>query len=599
MGKLHDYSSSNRVDPVRLFGVNNNPISENNPMPVDSYSNGHLCVDNTTSISLDSDETFIGEWQDTLNYNTIIIGIKADQNSATDGLEIQWSTDGSVLDDDDVFTILANSGKVFTFSPARRYIRVSYTNGSSAQSSFSLQTIFKKGGFKASSHRIQDSIVTEDDAELVKAVLTGENPINEFVNFQASRLGNFRVAVDEYGDTSAIDAFDRLRVSNPYTLFDSKLLHDKQPLFWDETLGGSATSTHNAVNACVEMVVTSNSADYVISQTKQRFNYQPGKSQLCLMTFQAEQTTGLTKRIGMFDGTGVNNLTPNNGIFFETNGDVSWNIAKNGSITETVTQANWNIDILDGSGDENNPSGITLDLDSSQILIIDYEWLGVGRVRVGFVVDGIIRYVHYFNHANNSFSSVYMSTPNLPLRYSIETDGTVGGQLDHICSSVMSEGGLEQTGVLRSIDVGTTHVDADAADTTYAIVGIRLKSTYLDINVIPEYFSMINESSQDFRWSLCLNPTIAGTFTYSDVTNSAVQYATGATANTVSNEGLVIDSGYVRATNQGGGTESRKFVTSLRIGSQIDGTRDELVLCVTPLTASADIFGSLTFRELL
>ena len=40
-------------------------------------------------------------------------------------------------------------------------------------------------------------------------------------------------------------------------------------------------------------------------------------------------------------------------------------------------------------------------------------------------------------------------------------------------------------------------------------------------------------------------------------------------------------------------------MTSLRIGSEIDGTKDILVLCVTPLSGGADIQASLTFRELL
>ncbi len=416
-----------------------------------------------------------------------------------------------------------------------------------------------------------------------------------------TRKKNFKVSVDEYGDTPSIDAFARLRTSQPYTIFDSKQLHDKQPLFWDEVTAGSSTSVHNPVNSSVEMSVTADSNDYVIRQTKQRFNYQPGKSQLIFMTFYSPQETGLTKRIGYFDGTGVNYLTPNNGIFFETDGDLSWNIAKNGSTTETVLQSNWNLDTLDGSGDENNKSGIQYNNDSAQILIIDFEWLGVGRVRVGFIIDGIIVYVHNFRHSNNtSFKSVYMSTPNLPLRYTIQTDGSNLGQLDHICSTVISEGGVEQTGILRSVDNGVTHINADVADTTYAVKGIRLKSNYKDITISPEYFSMINKTSDNFRWSLCINPTIAGTFNYSDVLNSAVQQATGVTANTVSDRGLVIDSGYITASATiGGGSIDRKFVTSLKIGSKIDGTYDELVLCVTPLTAGADIFGSLTFRELL
>lgn len=428
----------------------------------------------------------------------------------------------------------------------------------------------------------------------VAARIQAIKPDGTLTSIGATNNDNLKVSVQEYGDTPSIDAFDRLRTSEPFTIFDSKQLFDKQPLFWDEDLGGSATSTHSVTDARTRLSVTANAADYVIRQTKQWFNYQPGKSQLILITFQGSQTTGLTKRVGLFNGTGTNNLTPNNGIFFETDGSVSWNIAKNGTTTETVTQSNWNVDPLDGTG----PSGITLDFNATQIAIIDFEWLGVGRVRVGFVIDGLIYYVHYFNHANDpTFTSVYMSTPNLPLRYDIQTDGTTAGDFDHICSSVMSEGGIEKTGVLRVADTGSDHVDASTANTIYAVVGIRLKTNYLGITVIPEAISMVNENNDDFRWSLCLNPTVNGTFTYSDLTDSAVQTATGSVNNnTVSDENIVISSGYASIDTL---STDAQLQTALKIGSQIDGTRDELVLCVTPLSGGADIQGSLNFRELL
>ncbi|EKD50999.1 MAG: hypothetical protein ACD_62C00369G0001, partial [uncultured bacterium] len=166
----------------------------------------------------------------------------------------------------------------------------------------------------------------------------------------ATNRGNLKVSVSEYGDTSAVDAFARLRVSTPLTIFDSKQLHDKQPLFWDERIGGSATSVHSSVDASVTMTVTASASDYVIRQTKQRFNYQPGKSQLVLMTFRSPQSTGVTSRVGIFDGTVANYLIPNNGIFFECDGSVSWNIAKNGTTTETALQANWNVDKMNGTG---------------------------------------------------------------------------------------------------------------------------------------------------------------------------------------------------------------------------------------------------------
>lgn len=428
----------------------------------------------------------------------------------------------------------------------------------------------------------------------VAARLQALNDKGTIVDIKSTNQGNLKVALQEYGDTPSIDAFSRLRTSEPFTIFDSKQLHDKQPLFWDESIGGSATSVHNSTNAAVEMAVTAAATDFVIRQTKQRFNYQPGKSQLSFITFYAPQISGMKIRIGMFDGQGTNNLTPKNGVFLEiTDSNVSWNIAKNGTITETINQSNWNFDKLDGDGFSEK----TLNLDAAQIAIIDYEWLGVGRVRVGFVIDGLVFYCHYFNHANDStFDSVYMSTPNLPIRYSIETDGSAIAQLDHICGTVMSEGGLEKTGILRSTDTGSTPLTASTIGVIYAVLGLRLKTAYHDITAIPENFSMIATTNDQFRWSLHLNPVLAVAMTYTDIANSALQEAKGVTANVITSEGLKIASGYASVTQR---SSEGDLNTALRLGASIAGVQDELILAVMPLSNNASIHAALTVRELL
>jgi hypothetical protein len=389
------------------------------------------------------------------------------------------------------------------------------------------------------------------------------------------------------------DAFGRLRSSNPFTLFDSKQLFDNQPLYWDdqEVSGSGTTSTHSPLTASSTMGVAANTAGKRVRQTFQRFNYQPGKSQLFLLTGVPALTgggAGIVSCAGAFDD--------DNGVFAQSNeGVFEFVIRSNTSgtpVDNAVAQGSWNGDNMDGTG----ASGITLDGSKTQIMWYDMEWLGVGTIRCGFVIDGAFILCHSFHHAN-SLSVVYMSTPNLPLRYEISNDGTgVASEMMHICGSVMSEGGVQANGQLHYHSTGGAHVDADIANTVYAVVGIKLKTTHVGEQIDLTSISMINETDDNFEWIIYFNPTIAGTFTYADHANSAVQLATGATANTVTG-GHEMAGGFV-ASAKGGGDIGVQLDNALRLGSAIDGTVDAIVLCVRPLSANADIDGGLGWREL-
>lgn len=387
------------------------------------------------------------------------------------------------------------------------------------------------------------------------------------------------------------DAFQRLRVSSPLTLFDSKQLFDNSPLFWNdaETSGGGTGSSHSTATAATTLTVGATTAGTRVRQTYQWFNYQPGKSQLILMTgVLGAGAAGITRRMGYFNAA--------NGLYFELTG-TTLNVVRRSSVTGSpvntpTAQADWNIDPLDGTG----PSGVTIDTSKTQIFAIDFEWLGVGSVRFGFVIDGLFVPVHQLRHAN-SLTTVYMSTPNLPLRYEISNDGTgAAASLVHICSAVSSEGGAEGNGILGSVTTAGVHLDADVADTLYALVGIRLKSTHFGARIDILDVNMMTETATPFGWQLLLNPTVAGTFAYADVTNYAVQRALGATANTVTG-GTRLASGFVASSVQARGAAGVSLENARRLGSSIAGVADTIVLCVRPLAANADIQGSINFRE--
>lgn len=390
-----------------------------------------------------------------------------------------------------------------------------------------------------------------------------------------------------YYDSGNLDAFARLRMSSPETVFDSKQLGDKQPLFWDDKLvsGSGGASTYNANQASTTLSVANLTAGKRVRQTFRRFNYQPGKSQLFIQTAIIGTTaTGIKRKIGLFD--------EKNGLFFDqdsTGIGVTIRTYTSGSAVDTrVAQASWNIDKLNGTGQ----SGINLDFSKCQIMFADFEWLGVGRVRFGFFVDGKPYYCHEVLNANNT-TLVYMSVPNLPLRYEIENDGTGAiASLTHICSTVISEGGLKDTGYPVAIDRGVTPLTTLNNTNIYPVLGIRLKSAYLSSYIKLLDLSITCTSTASYNYFLLVNPTIVGAvLTWSDVINSSIQQMNTSTSATTITGGTKIYSKVAAQGNTGGG-DTGSLNTDFALGSTIAGVSDEVYLCVQRTTGTAETFYS-------
>src|SRR5210317_1485837 len=294
---------------------------------------------------------------------------------------------------------------------------------------------------------------------------------------------NVEPTVISGGDGStAYDAFGRLRVSNPLTIFDSSNVMSKNTKEFDESTTGSATVTYTANKSTVNLNCTEASGDKVIRQTKRVMSYQPGKSLLILNTFVMNtQTENLKQRVGCFDA--------NNGIFFEDTGTgyqiVRRTYVTGSAVDNDVAQSSWNGDKLDGTG----ASGYTLDPTKATIMFTDYEWLGMGSVRVGFIIDGKYIVAHTFLNANN-LDTVYMQTANLPIRYEIEvTSALTAGTytLQQVCSSAISEGGYAPRAVEQMIGTASLGgVNLTTAGTFYNLATIRIKSGRPYAVIVPQ-----------------------------------------------------------------------------------------------------------------
>lgn len=410
-----------------------------------------------------------------------------------------------------------------------------------------------------------------------------------------------------YADSANLDAFGRLRVSFPTTLFDSKTLHNKSSLFWSQTAVGAGADvrfTSESADASVTLSAAG-VGQYAIRQTTQRFNYQPGKSQLGMFTGLLTPVSNAIKRIGLFQSLTAAPYDPNVGLYFETQTDATSSIAvvqqNNGFVVPSVSarRENWNIDKLDGTG----PSGKTLNLNGCNIFLIDYEWLGVGRVRYGFVIDGIICYVHQINNAGN-VQGAYLRTPNLPVRAEVRQAGAGTASMKLICCSVMSEGGADFTGVTRAVDTGITPITVTTQYNRRALIGVRLQSIKLDsvneilnagLVVIPQG----NATDASYRYELVHNPTLGGSaVTWNNVdVNSNFDYAVVPDNTVTVTGGTVIASGFGNRNSQIDLTSNR-FEKFLRLGCSITGDRDQVWLVYTPLdNKSGEQYASITFIE--
>jgi hypothetical protein len=414
---------------------------------------------------------------------------------------------------------------------------------------------------------------------------TGQtNPLS-LTTAGALRVDNSAVSQPVHlGDTPNLNAFGRLRVANPYSIFGSSVSKTDGALLWDTSLTGSATSTWLQNQSTVRLRCSTTNGDIAIRQTKEYFHYQPGHSFIIFMTgIMGALKTNVTQRIGYFDA--------NNGLFWEQDG-VNLKVAirsfATGSpVTTYVNQSSWNLDKLDGTG----TSGITLDMSKEQIFFIDFQWLGVGRVRMGFSINGVAYYCHQFLTANVG-TDVWCSTGSLPCRYEIRNTGTAASNTDlySVCASVQSEGGYNPLGIVRSVNSGIT---AKTVSTTLIpLLSLRLKTANNRCTIIPLGCSFHISNAADTHWQMILNPTLTGASFTSVGTNAISEY--DVTASAISG-GEVIASGY----SINGDPSNLPLDSLLRINSNIAGTSDILSLAAIRVeSVNSTVYSEISYKEL-
>lgn len=343
-------------------------------------------------------------------------------------------------------------------------------------------------------------------------------------------------------DPTQSDAFGRLRVSHPFTLFESFHRYQDNGKISSYS-SGTASTVHDANSSSLNLTIGTSSGDSIIRESSRVFAYQPGKSLQILTTFcMSPDKTNLRQRIGFFDVS--------NGVYLERSNDTVYFVLRSSSANGTPVerreaQSDWNINTFP-----------ELDLDRVQILWFDIEWLGVGSVRCGFVYNGQFIHCHSFHNANTEISegvplsTTYMGTACLPVRLELTNTGNTDSSSTYkqICTSVISEGGFELRGRPKSIGHALNAPRTlTTINTVFPIMSIRLKAGRDGAVVLPKNFSFAPLTAANYRWQLIQGITSGGTWVDAG-SDSSVEY--NLTATSVTTTQTVFEQGYVLATNQ-------------------------------------------------
>ncbi len=405
-----------------------------------------------------------------------------------------------------------------------------------------------------------------------------------------SNIVNYETILADFGTASRYDGFNRLRISDPFTLFDSQNRYNKHNQFNETCVGTGTTLIYRVNESIIDMIVGTGASAEIIRESNKVFPYQPGKSLLIMYSFVFAATkANLRQRIGYFGAQ--------NGIYFEQLGDEKFLVLRSyvsGTIAETrVPQSLWNGYKFDGSEFYIR----NLDSSKSNIFWCDIEWLGVGDVRVGFVVDGKPIIAHTF-HGDNINTTTYMTTAALPLRQEIANiAGTSStSTMKAICATVISEGGyqaksnlnFQSSGVQAAIDLGT-------AGTRRPIISIRLNSNKLDSVVLPVQADIACTNNDIIQYEVVLNATLGSSISWTRYSStSSVDFAIGGT--TISG-GTTLNGGFTVQKTAGviGGMDN--FASQL--GRYLNGTSDVITLVCSSNGNNSDVVGALGWYELV
>lgn len=282
-----------------------------------------------------------------------------------------------------------------------------------------------------------------------KMVNDGTNDIYTPVHMLADRDNpSQRQVVDTKGaarvafpnGAPSFDVFGRTKSSESKLMEMFKFYNKDYNETFHKVETGTATVDRDVVMKGMRISTGTGATDLGSYQTHRYFHYRPGCSMELTWTMMAGDIgkTNLTRQAGW--------ICDNDGLYMEWGNVSHYCVVKDGNsnITTKIERANWNIDVLDGSGNANNLSGASLDVTKNNIWWVAFQFLGAGDVTFGTWVDGKRVAVHHIKHYN-TLDRPYLSMGSIPFGFRQFNTGITSSssEMRVYCAVITNEGYAE------------------------------------------------------------------------------------------------------------------------------------------------------------
>lgn len=416
---------------------------------------------------------------------------------------------------------------------------------------------------------------------------------------RVDNAGNLQVGIGSGGNST--DFADRIRTSEKEELFTHAAFSMKNHTMIEDT-AGSGSSTFQFNLSATDLNTTTASGDRVTRQSFHYIPYLPGSPVSAKMTgVFAESKANVSQRIGMFDN--------DNGVFFEDDGTgmgVVRRTKTSGSIVNNrVSQADWNIDPLDGTG----PSGETVTSWNEWLLFwVEYLWQGAVGVKWGIIKNG--KRIKCHQYYPDGETVPFISKPNLPARYEIENTGTAasGTKLVEGCVDVVAEGGHRLVGSDWAFGTKATPINVGTSEEVVLVARLKTSFDSQDVRRIIKLLttSFLADTEDVYvRVAVVHSPTsvTGGSWTSVDSTHSAIEYNVGQPTIT-GGDNHTFDEYFVPASSGGqgqsgsGSSQSRFDDThSLAVQNYDSSVSDLFVIYATAMANTTNVWASMHVLE--